>query len=253
MIENEKGMWWLIQILVYGAILVTTACESPGASSNELTIAVAASLVLPITEIVSNYEEVSGKQVSIITGSSGKITAQITAGAPYDLFLSADMEYPETLVKQGLTKGRTIVFSQGALVLFGRVGNLSLDLDYLLNDEIKTIAIPNPEVAPYGRAAIQSLQKAGVYEQLKPKLIYGESVGQVNQFLHSGAVDAGITAATFAGVQLEDYSMSQVDTLIYSPIEHGAVVLKGAGAGAESFLEYLMSGEGKEILKRYNR
>lgn len=234
-------------------VLFFTACSSPSdrKNTNQVTIAVAASLALPIEKIAKVYEVKSNVRVTIISGSSGKLAAQIAAGAPYQLFLSADIEYPAALVAQGLTKGSVTVFASGSLALFARNSVTANGLDALTHPEITSIAIPNPAVAPYGRAAIEALKKAGLHEQLKTKFVYGESVGQVNQFLHGGVVDAGITALTFAKMEQEEYVVNRVDTSLYSPIQHGAVLLKRAGEQAEDFLAFLRSEKGQNILNTY--
>lgn len=239
----------LIVLVVISTLFI--ACNSPAVDENSLTIAVASSLVLPVQELCTMYEKQSGIKSKIIAGSSGKLAAQISAGAPYDLFLSADTDYPQALVERGVTGGELIIFASGKLVLFIRTATLKADLNYLLEDKVKTIAVPNPDVAPYGRVAIKALKNVGIYEQVKAKLIYGENVGQVNQFLHGGAVDAGITAVTFAKMNLLDYTVTVIDTTLYPPIQHGAVLLKNAGAEAQAFLQFLLSHFGQIELSNY--
>lgn len=239
---------WCIACL---GLLTVGACGQAETEPPRLTIAVAASLVLPTEELVKTYTQQTGVNCKIISGSSGKLTAQIKAGAPYDVFLSADLDYPNALYQQGFTEGEPIAFARGHLGVYLKKGSLVPGIFVLEHEEIKTIAVPNPEVAPYGRAAVSALKKAGIYAQIEHKLVYGESVGQVNQFLHSGAVDAGVTATTIGQQNWSNYVIGLVADSLYAPLYHGAVRLKKTGIPAEQWMHFLQSAEGQAILRSY--
>ncbi|HXA01277.1 MAG TPA: molybdate ABC transporter substrate-binding protein, partial [Cytophagaceae bacterium] len=161
---------------------------------NKVTIAVAANAQYPMKEIEKQYEKETGKDIELIIGSSGKLTAQIREGAPFDIFLSADMEYPQTLYKEGLTLSEPKIYAYGSLVLWTLKDIDLLNMNVLLLPEVKVIAIANPKVAPYGQAAIDVMNHYKLYDKAEPKLVYGESISQVNQYINSKTADIGFTA-----------------------------------------------------------
>ena len=199
------------------------------------------------------FEEKSGIEIEVILGSSGKLTAQIQQGAPYDLFLSADNEYAITLSQNELTVGPPQVYARGQLVLWSLKENLLVSIESLEEDEIEHIALANPKTAPYGKAADEVLKKLRSVDQLVPKLVYGESISQVNQFIATQAADIGFTSKSTVIANPRGNWITIPDSL-YSPIEQYMVIIKnqrGMKYQADAFAAFLLSKEGQEILNKF--
>lgn len=194
----------------------------------------------------------TGIKCNVIIGSSGKLTAQILEGAPYDLFFSADLKYPKTLAAAGLAEESPKVYAHGQLILWGPTLDSVPPLD---SKAINHIAIPNPEVAPYGKAAMEFLIKEGVLGVVEPKLVYGESVAQTNQFITTGAAIIGFTSLSVVSAGAEDKgSYRLINPEDYMPIQQAFVVLKSRpelSENARRFVEFLDSSQGKEILTKF--
>ncbi len=193
-----------------------------------------------------------------VISSSGKLTAQIMEGAPYDIFVSADMEYPKALLEQGAARGEVKIYAYGTLVAWSlNPLLLSETPEYLLAGQIHKIAIANPRIAPYGKQSLNYLNTYGVYEQVKPKLVYGESVAQTNQYIMTKAADVGLTAKSVVlspGIKGKGVWVELPDSS-YAPIQQGAVITKH---GQEhhpqqslSFYAFLFSEEARQIFRKY--
>jgi molybdate transport system substrate-binding protein len=224
---------------------------------DKVTIAVAANAQYPMKEIEKQYEKETGKQVELIIGSSGKLTAQIREGAPFDIFLSADTEYPQLLYKESLTLSEPKIYAYGSLVLWTCKEFDLLNMNVLLLPEVKVITIANPKIAPYGQAAIDVMKYYKLYEKAEPKLVYGESISQVNQYISSKAADIGFTAKSVV-LSPEMYGKGkwmEIDKKAYRPIAQAAVLLKYSKernfADAQLFYNYLYSEKAKNIFKKY--
>ena len=226
--------------------------------AESVNVAAASDLNFAVQEIIKSFEQNTGNTVRLTLGSSGNFYAQILNGAPFDVFLSADMDYPKRLERQGYSvPGSTFTYGVGRLALW--VPNRSsLDLDKigmnaLLDDSIRKIAIANPEHAPYGRAAVAALEHAKLYDRVKGKLVLGENVSQAAQFVQSGAADAGIVAMSIAlSRPMRDagrYWAVPADT--YPRLEQAAVLLKHAGPVGKAFHEWLHSAEARGIFDNY--
>lgn len=207
-------------------------------------------------ELVKVFQHKTGEQCEIIVGSSGKLTAQIKEGAPYDIFVSADMKFPNTLFQSGLTIGKPQVYAYGSLVIWTMNTQLKADFESLFKKQVNHIALANPKTAPYGRAAEEVLKKKDIYEPLKTKFVYGESVGQTNQFIISYVAEIGFTAKSIvlSPNMKGKGNWKDVDTELYSPIKQGVVLLKNRDVhleGAKKFQQFLFSDKGKEILNKY--
>lgn len=224
----------------------------------EITVAVAANVQYVFQEIKLLFQKESGIRVKEIIGASGKLTAQIENGAPFDIFLSADTDCPEALYKKGLTLNRPRIYVYGTLVLW-TMNNLDLSRGiFVINDpSVKKIAIASPDTAPYGRESIYAAKQARLYDQIENKLVYGESIAQVNQFIASGAADIGFTAKS---VVLDPNMRDQgkwieVDRDLYEPIAQGAVILKNVKQenreAAQKFFDFLFSPNVKRIYENY--
>lgn len=229
-----------------------------GQAAPELIVAVAANLQYPFAEIQAAFEKETGTVIKPVFGSSGKFVAQIENGAPFDAFLSADTQYPEALAQKGLTLGEPEVYAHGTLILWTQNGiDLSRGLADLAAQDVRKIAVASPETAPYGRQAINALKKTGIYEQVKDKLVYGESIAQVNQFISSKAADVGLTSKSvvFAPNLKQKGTWIDVDKASYEPIAQAAVILKHAEThapeAAQKFFDFLFSETAQEIFKKY--
>lgn len=235
--------------------LLLLFCESLGAT---VTVASAANVSYALEELCEDFEKGSGVDVRVVVGSSGKLTAQIERGAPFDLFLSADMSYPVRLWKRGFAVSRPRVYAGGSLVVWSLKGaDISGGVRSLQDGSIGRIAIASVKSAPYGRAAERALKAAGVYEKVKSRLVYAESVSQTNRYIVSKVVDAGITAKSvvMSPKMAGKGEYVDVDPSLYTPIEQGIVILKHAESGsmedARRFYNYIFSDRAKAILKKY--
>lgn len=207
-------------------------------------------------ELVTVFSAESGIEVEIVHGSSGKLLAQIMEGAPYDVFISADMKYPNTIFEEGKTEEKPRVYAHGKLVLWSVNESVIPSLEILTSDSISHIAMANPKTAPYGVAAEELLKHYGMYYQVKEKLVFGEGIGQTNQFIHSGAADIGFTAMSVVKSPklATKGKWVALDNTTYMPIAQGAVVIKKDGKNtdqAQAYFRFLFSPKGKDILKKY--
>jgi molybdate transport system substrate-binding protein len=168
---------------------------SPQLYAQTVRVAVAANAQFVMEELEAVFEKQTGIQLETIINSSGKITTQIQQGAPFDLFLSADMHYPDVLFKEGLTTAAPKIYAYGALVVWA-IGATkpTKDLSFLPQPSIKKIALANPKLAPYGVAAQEALKHYRLFDKTQEKWVMGESISQVNQYILSQAVEVGFTA-----------------------------------------------------------
>ena len=222
-----------------------------------LRLAVAANAQFVIKALQADFKKKTGIETEAVIGSSGKLAAQIKNGAPYDLFLSADMEFPETLFKDGLGATAPKEYASGNLIVCSKSG---LDLKnwraLLTQESIRKIALANPALAPYGKAAEQALRHYGLWDGVKAKLVYGESISQVNTYITTGTVELGFTSESlvYEHPEKEKLQWARVDGSVYEKIRQGFLVLRHAREGnyakALQFSEYLSSPAAKQILKR---
>lgn len=229
------------------------------APSKPLRVAVAANVQYAMQELEEAFEAQTGLEVEAVISSSGKLTAQIAQGAPYHLFLSADLKYPEYLLEQGHAAGRIQCYARGLLVCWTLDESLNLQSDpsFLLDSLQGRVAVAQPELAPYGLAARAHLQAVGLWDSLQPRLVFGESIAQVNQYVLSGAAPLGFTAKSV--VLAPDLQARgrwvEIEARHYPAIEQGAVMTQLGKTAREAdcrrFLDFLLSSEGQRILERY--
>ena len=226
--------------------------------AEDIKVAAASDLNFAIKEIIQQFEHETGNKVRLTLGSSGNFYAQIVNGAPFDVFLSADMNYPKQLEKDGFAApGSTFVYGVGAISLWAPNGSpIKLDvlgMQALREPSVKKIAVANPAHAPYGRAAVAALRNAKIYDLVKSKLVLGESVSQAAQFVQSGAADVGIIALSIATSEpmLRTGRHWPIPGNMYPLLEQGAVLLKRAAPGAKAFHEWLRGPESRKILQKY--
>ena len=213
-----------------------------------------------LKEIADRYERQSGVQVKLSFGASGALTQQIQNGAPFDLFFSADMDYPRQLIAAGEADEASLYpYAVGKLVLWVPA-NSPLDVEHqgmnvLLDQSVKKIAIGNPEHAPYGRAAVAALKHAGMYDQVAERLVLGENISQAAQFVESGNAQVGFVALAHAvapGMRGKGkYWEVPVDA--YPPLTQGVVLLSHSKHKKEAtaFLEYIKTRDCAELFRKY--
>ena len=242
---------WLIAVLVAASIAPLRA--------QDVSVAAAADLQFAMQDIAARFEKETGQKVTISYGSSGNFFQQLQNGAPFDIFFSANLDYAKKLQDAGLTEsGSYYGYAKGKIVIWTRKESkfdVSSGVQALLNPSITKIAIANPQHAPYGKAAVEAMQRAGVYEKVKGKLVLGENISQTASFIVSGSADVGIVALSLALSPNMKNAGRYVEVPIgtYAPIEQACVVLKSSKnkEAALRFLSFVKSAAAAEILTRY--
>jgi molybdate transport system substrate-binding protein len=249
------------RVLPRGAALVFLLFAAAGSPTQEpkIRIAAAADLKFAMDELTARYERQTGDKIAVTYGSSGNFYSQIQNGAPFDLFFSADIDYPRKLEATGAAApGSLYCYAVGRLVIWTATAS-KLDVAgqgwyALVDPRVQKIAIANPEHAPYGRAAVAALRKAGIYDRVAPKLVYGENISQAAQFVQSGNAQAGILAESLAvSPPMKDGMRWEIPADMHPAIEQAAIVLKDAKnkGAARAFLDFVKSGTGRATLAKY--
>ena len=223
-------------------------------SADDIRIVVASNFSDTARELVARFESGSGHQVTLITGSTGKLYAQIIHGAPFDAFLAADSERPKRLEQEGVAlPGSRFTYAVGRLVLWSpKAGFVDPAGKVLSSDRFRYLAIANPKLAPYGRAAEQVLRKLGLWIALRGRMVRGENIGQAFGFVKSGNAELGLIAYSqvMSPIRPTDGSLWEVPTSLYAPIEQQAVLLQDKEA-ARAFLDFVKGGEARVIIRGY--
>ena len=242
--------------------LLATSCICAFAATAEaqpLAVAAASDLQAVMPAIAERFERETGRKIALTFGSSGNFFAQIQNGAPFDLFFSADIDYPKRLEAAGLADaGSLYEYGTGRVVLWSRQDSgvdVSKGLAVLTDPRVRRIAVANPEHAPYGRAAVAALQHEHLYEAVRRKLVLGENISQAAQFAQSGNAEVGILALSLAlSPALRDTGTSyRIPDAFYPPIAQAAVVLSASrqkDAGRQ-FLAFLKRPETARLLELY--
>ena len=224
------------------------------ALADTIRLAVASNFSEPIKTIAAQYEKDTGHRLVLVFGSTGKHYAQIVNGAPFELFLAADKRRPQLLEQQGKTiAGSRFTYARGRLVLWSSNADyVDLAGDVLTTGKYQRLAIANPKLAPYGKAAQEVLERKGLWQSLQSRLVRGESIGQTYQFVRSGNVELGFVA--YSQIKQAGHSNSGsywvVPQALYQPIEQQAVLLK-ENTVARDFMSYLQTQEVKKIITHY--
>ncbi|TWP23780.1 molybdate ABC transporter substrate-binding protein [Apibacter muscae] len=240
-------------ILFISAILTIISC-SP--KEQKVTIAAAANLRYVLDEIKEQYTKENPEvQLQMIYGSSGTLTQQILNGAPYNLFLSADTKFPESIVKKGMAEGLPINYCYGRLAMWSSSIEVSKGLSILTSPQVKKIAVANPSQAPYGETAVNLLKKFNLYNQIENKIVWGENINQTAQFASSGNAEVGFIALSLAlAPQMKEkgqyYVLPENQAL---PIAQAAVLIKGQenNKQAQTFLNYIVSPKCSSLWEKY--
>ena len=238
----------------------TSGWAQESRSSPELIVAAAADLSTALKEVGDSYEKKTGVKIKLSFGASGALTQQIQNGAPFDLFFSADMDYPRQLIASGDADEASLYqYAVGKLVLWVPADS-ALDIEHrgmkvLLDPSVKKIAIANPQHAPYGRAAVSALKHAGVYDHVADRLVLGENVSQAAQFVESGNAQAGLVALAHAvapGMRGKG-KYWEVPADAYPPLAQGAIVLSHSQHKKEAaeFLAYIKTKDAAEIFRKF--
>jgi len=240
--------WWLTR-------------PSGSAHARRVTVAAAADLRFALDDLVAQFRRTRPDvDVAVSYGSSGTFFAQISNGAPFDLFLSADRSYPDRLVERGLARaGSQFTYAVGRIVLWvpdaSPIDVAAVGLAALDDDRVRHVAIANPEHAPYGRAAMAALESAGRLDRVRPRLVFGENVAQTLQFVQSGAADAGIVALSLALAPpiKEQGRFWEIPQNLYPALEQGGAILVHAAdpAATEDLRRFLVSPDARATLTRY--
>jgi molybdate transport system substrate-binding protein len=246
---RKQQMAKLRFVLVLGILcLATIPVWSPALRAQApLTVVAASDLQSALPVVAAQFEKDTGHKVNLSFGSSGALFAQIQNGAPFDVFLSADIDYPKRLEAAGLAdRGSLYEYAYGHLVLWTRMDSgvdVRPGLGVLKTAAVKRIAIANPQTAPYGRAAVAALRHEGLYEQVQSKLVIGENISQTAQFVESGNAQVGLIALSLASSPALKAAGTYADipASSYPPIQQAAVVVASSTQkpAAQQFIEYL--------------
>lgn len=241
-----------VALAASGAALA--ACERKPVTTPTVQVAAASDLTLAFQELGRLYRQQSGVDVNFAFGSSGLLARQLAEGAPFDLFASANIGFVEQVVQRGACEGTTKApYAQGRLALWWpENGNGPKDLVDLRDARFKRIAIANPEHAPYGEAARAALQKLGIWDDVLPRLVYGENVRQTLQFAQTGNAEAALVAGSLL-TQADQGHSFLVDASLHAPIVQALVVCRNGknSDGARQFVEFLRSAAARAVLRRY--
>lgn len=243
----------LAKVLLFACALAL----SGSALADRISIAAASDLKFALDEIVAAFKKTSpADAIDVIYGSSGKFNAQIRAGAPYDLFFSADIGYPRELAKLGLAASEVKPYAFGRIVLWSAsLDARKMTLASLGDPKIAHIAIANPKHAPYGKRAEEALSAAGLWEKLEPKLVYGESIAHTAQFVISGNAQVGIIALSLAvsSALASKGGYWLIPDSLHEPLEQGYVITKKAAGSvlAKKFDAFMGGAAARAIMVRY--
>ncbi len=253
-------MRWLCLAAVLSSSVLGLGGSAPARAQDVPVVAAAADLQFALTEIAATFARETKREVKLIFGSSGNFFRQIEQGAPLQMFLSADEQFVLDLAAKGLTIGDGTLYARGHIVIIAphgsplKVDGELVDLKAALADgRLQKFAIANPEHAPYGRRAEEALRHAGLWDAIKDRLVYGENVAQAAQFATSGATQGGIIAYSLA--MSPDVAKRGSYALIpeewHQPLNQRMVLIKGAGATAQSFYDFIRGPSARAIMRRY--
>ena len=246
---------YLVLLLGLSGWLPATAAPTVGPAP--ITVAAAADLKYVLDSLVTifNRQHPAGK-VTVVYGSSGKFYEQLSHGAPFDLFFSADSDYPRRLQQAGRTAGAPVPYAQGRLVLWSKkLDPNAKGMNTLLDPRVKRIALANPAHAPYGKKAEEILRHYRLYDQVQPRLVLGENIGQAAQYASTGAADVGVLAYALAlSPELRKMGKSYlIPATAHTPLQQSYVLLKQAQGkpAAQAFAAFIASPTARQALKKY--
>ena len=251
----------MLRVLALTIVLAALAAShAHSAQSDVPAVAAASDLKFALEAIAAEFRSGTGREMKLAFGSSGNFYRQIEQGAPFQLFMSADETFVDKLAAAGRTEDRGHLYAIGRIVVFARHGApLDVDPDLagvrkaLASGRVRRFAIANPEHAPYGRAAEQALRKAGLWEDIKGRLVLGENVSQAAQFATGGSAEGGIFAYSLAIspqiAKLGRYVL--IPEALHEPLRQRMALVKGAGGTARAFYRYLQEPRARELFRRH--
>lgn len=221
-------------------------------AQNKITVAVAANMQYAIEALKTAFNKHYKVQIDVVLGASGKLTQQIIAGAPFDIFISADTAFPAKVQAAGLAVAGPMNYAQGILVLWSARADIKPDIQMLTSRTVRHIAIANPATAPYGTAAMNVMKKYQLYDKVAGKIVTGESITQASQYIASGNAEIGFTAKA---IVISDAMKGkghwvEIRQQDYAPIRQAAVLLK-KGPAAAAFYAFLFSAEAKKVFEQF--
>ncbi len=242
-----------------GILLTFVVVAAHMGMGQEITVAAAADLQYAFQEVTASFQKQTDSRVKVVYGSSGNLFEQIQSGAPFDMFFSANLDYPRELESARLATSESFyIYARGRIVLWAASGSnldLSRGLAVLTDPQVKKIAIANPQHAPYGQAALAAMRKEGVYDAVKDKLVLGENISQAASFVTAGAAEVGIVALSLAVAPNMNSKGRYVEVASndYPPLEQGCVILSASKNNpvARQFLAYIKTSAVANILHRY--
>jgi molybdate transport system substrate-binding protein len=239
--------------LVLPALVVVMGAPAV-AQRARLTVYAAADLAFALKEIAAAFERTNGVDVTLVLGSTGNLAHQIEHGAPADVFFAANVAFIDRLLERGAVLRETrAIYAQGRIVLATAksAGTKLTDLRQLTEPRVRRVAIANPLHAPYGKAAEEALQRVGVLDAVRPKLILAENIRQALQFIQTGSADAGIVALSVADVP--EIEWVAIDPALHNPLNQAAAVVRRSAHPelANAFVKFVIGPEGRPIMKRF--
>jgi molybdate transport system substrate-binding protein len=240
--------------LFLGLVLL---CSSVFAGT--VNIAIASNVSYAIEELIKEFNKTNpDTKIQVTLGGSGKITAQIKNGAPFNIFMSADMKFPQSLYDDGIAVTKPIIYAEGALAMFSlKKLNLEKGIDLIKDNSISKIAIANPKTAPYGTATVEAMKNAGIDELIKDKLVYAESISQVVNYTTTAADIGFIAKSSLYEKNMSKYKENvnwvNVNPKLYKSIEQGIVIINNAKDNAEviAFYDFILSAKARKIFIDY--
>jgi molybdate transport system substrate-binding protein len=244
----------LTMLLLIGIQFVTACKSRPATQNTELTVAAAADLIPAFEEIGRDFESTHKIKVIFSFGSTGLLTRQIENGAPMDVFAAADIGFIDQLERKGLIVPDTkTIYARGRITLWtSKDSQLKISkITDLTAADVKRIAIANPEHAPYGTAAREALQSSGVWDAVKPKLVFADNIRQTLQFAETGNVEVAIVALSLS--QQSDGRWVLIPEELHKPLNQGLAVIKGTKneQAAREFASFIMGPQGRAVLAKY--
>jgi len=244
----------MLKKVVLGSLLLISSM-----TAGTINIAVAANVSYAIDDLKKEFNTLyPDTKVNVTLGSSGKLTAQIKNGAPYQLFMAANMKYPQSLFTDGIAVTRPLIYAQGSLAyLSSKKQDFSKGIELVKSASIGKIAIANPKTAPYGKAAVEAMKNGGVYDSVVSKYVYAESISQTVSYAVT-ATDIGFIAkSSLYSPKMSQYkkgiNWADVDPKLYTPINQGIVVLQNGESNSEvsAFYTFILSSKAKKILNDF--
>jgi len=247
-----------MRLIRFPLLLPTLLFCANFAIAQTTTVAVAANMKDAFTEIASAFKAGGKPELRVVYGSSGNFTAQIMNGAPFNLFIAADEHFPLELYKNGKTVDEGSIYAIGKLAIISKTSsgipvlNSKADIARAIASANK-VAIAKPELAPYGRAALEYLKAEGLWDLVKDKLVYGDNIGVATTYVVTGAADIGFTALSLAKSPevSKETSFAVLDGKLYEPIKQRMVLIKGVPAEAVDLYQFMQSAQAKTILRKY--